>query len=120
MQLKKVGGTATASNKKQTPSTVTSDNKKTPRPVFFSRQVQSRFKRTIIDRVARPDGSMTDEPNEIQSEHVIYWETIFSKDGKGTEPPPQESQLNALLGHILEVVPGPKASLTEPFALRNL
>lgn len=29
-------------------------------------------------------GTVTDSPDTVQKEHIKYWETLFSKDGKGS------------------------------------
>lgn len=89
--------------KNRTRLTVTSAWKKSLSHMF-PRQTALHFKRTIMDRVKFIDVCLTDDPELMQEAHMYFWQSHFSRDGRGTETLISRETMNKVVDLIKTAV----------------
>ena len=79
---------------------------------FFLRRPSSR-RATMIPGIKQPDGSVSNEPAVIHSEHKRFWTNLYSSDSSGTEPVPSDSNIENLLNIDIPRLPDEASELLE-------
>ena len=68
---------------------------------------------SIIPGVRRSDGSISNNPHHVQSEHKAFWSNLYSVDSAGMEPPPTTTNIANLTNLHLPRLPDSAARSLE-------
>ena len=66
---------------------------------FFLRRPRAK-RATIIPGVATANGSVSHDPEIIQTEHRQFWSNLYSRDANGSETAPTDEDIDALLPSV--------------------